>query len=341
VSISSHEQQGDAYSDDGFAMSPDGRFVAFASDADNLVPHDRNSIIDVFVRDRQKRVTRRVSISTSGSEARHNYSYSPTISADGRFVAFESFAHNLVEPHLHGRDREQAFIRDRRQHTTQLVSVSSGGDRSKSGAYAASISLDGHFVAFVAAADLGMPDSDGHPINHFDGFVRDVKAGTTELITKHVAPLAGIALSAHGRYVAEEVYRDLLPGDENHRHDIIRVDRETGISELVSVSSEEVAGDAASKFPMISANGRYIAFVSKADNLVLNDTNGQKDVFVRDMLEGTTTRVSLGRHGTECVAPCDLSALSSDGRHVAFDSARGLVPHDDNRVQDVYYRRWR
>ena len=127
------------------AISADGRFVAFSSDATNLVPGDTNGTADVFVRDRQTGTTRRVSVGSGGAQG-NGLSVDPAISADGRFVAFASDATNLVPGDTNGAD--DVFVRDRQTGTTRRVSVGSGGAQGDRVSFDPAISADGRFVAF-------------------------------------------------------------------------------------------------------------------------------------------------------------------------------------------------
>ncbi|MBI4470036.1 MAG: PD40 domain-containing protein, partial [Acidobacteria bacterium] len=178
------ESEGDARSDRP-SISADGRFVAFESEATNLVPGDGNSAHDVFVRDRLTGVTERVSVSSTGTEAigdQYFYSVSASISADGRFVAFDSSATNLVPGD--GNNAHDVFVRDRLTGVTERVSVSSTGTEAIGDPYdysgSASISADGRFVAFESDATNLVP---GDTNKARDIFVRDRLTGVTERVS--------------------------------------------------------------------------------------------------------------------------------------------------------------
>jgi Tol biopolymer transport system component len=190
------------------SLSFDGRWVAFLSTATNLVPGDENGVIDVFVHDRATGTTERVNVDSTGGEARGG-SFSPVISADGRVVAFESWATNLV-PGDGTADFADIFVHDREAGTTERVSVALGG---------------------------GDPDGD-------------------------------------------------------------------------------------SRAPALSADGRYVAFESRASNLIAGDGGRSTDVFVFDRLTGTTERVSRGFGGGEANSGSFLPSISADGRYVAFERRR-------------------
>jgi Tol biopolymer transport system component len=161
VSVDSSGAQGNSSISRGSisSISADGRFVAFPSTADNLVPGDTNGNWDVFVRDRQTNVTARVSVDSSGTEG-NNWSGAPSISANGRFVAFHSLADNLVSGD--GNGKWDVFVHDRQTGVTERVSVDSSGMQGNAESFRASISADGRYVAFDSIADnLILGDTNG------------------------------------------------------------------------------------------------------------------------------------------------------------------------------------
>jgi Tol biopolymer transport system component len=333
VSISTAGAQGDGSSQYP-VVSADGRFVAFGSAADNLVAGDTNKHYDVFVRDRQTGSTERVSISTAGAQGDGD-SASPAISADGRFVAFQSAATNLVPGDTNG--HFDVFVRDRLTGNTERVSVSSSGAQADGNSGFAAISGDGRFVAFSSAATNLVP---GDTNNHWDVFVRDRLTGNTERINLSTAGAQGDgdslypapAISADGRFVAfSSAATNLVPGDTNGLRDVFVRDRQTGSTERVSVSSAGAQGDAISYAQAISGDGRFVAFASTATNLVPGDTNGHYDVFVRDRQTGSTERVSLSSAGAQGDEDSLFPSISADGRFVAYlSAATNLVADDTN-----------
>jgi Tol biopolymer transport system component len=112
----------------------------------------------------------------------------------------------------------------------------------------------------------------------------------------------------------------------------------TGQTRLVSRSSTGAPADGNSFFPSMSADGRYVAFVSRAANLVAGDTNGDDDVFVSDLLTGRTVRASIATNGAQGNGGSGEPSISADGRRVAFSSGAGLVPGDTNAARDVFVR---
>jgi len=313
----------------GNFVSADGRFVVFRSFAADLVPNDTNSNWDVFVRDRVRQTNERVSVDSSGGQSNGDsgllgFSMSP----DGRYIVFSSGATNLVSG---GSSGAHVFLRDRLLGTTELVSLSSAGAPGNSISLDPTLSDDGRFVAFESAASNLVPgDTNGRD----DIFVRDRVLATTELVS---VGLAGVpasdtsfytSITPDGRFVSFASYAsNLVAGDTNGKGDAFIRDRLSATTERVSVSSTGQQGDQISGgWPTMSSDGRFVAFVSAATNLVQGDTNSNWDVFVRDRQLGTTERVNLSSTGSQSTAGAALTSISGDGRYVAFESvAQDLI----------------
>jgi Tol biopolymer transport system component len=340
VSVGANSVQG---SDDSTApaFSAGGRFVAFASDAGNLVANDTNDDTDVFVRDRHAGTTERVSVGRNGAQG-DDESYLPSISADGRLVAFVSDAENLVPGDRN--DSADVFVHDRRARTTVRVSGGSGRSEADSDSLFAAISADGRFVAFVSDASNLVPgDTNGST----DVFVFDRETGRTERVSVgrdsaegNGVSLFPVAISAGGRFVAfPSNASNLVPGDTNGVTDVFVRDRRTRRTERISVGQGGAQANGVSFAQAISADGRFVVFYSYASNLVPNDTNRSPDVFVHDRRTRTTTRVSVARNGAQANNASDVAAISADGRYVTFRSdASNLVPGDTNGTGDVFLR---
>jgi Tol biopolymer transport system component len=322
-------------------ISADGRYVAFASQATNLVPGDTNGFNDIFVRDLQTGTNTRVSVSSAGEQS-NSVSHGPAISADGRYVAFYGGGSNLVPGDTNG--TWDVFVRDTVAGTTERVSISTAGAESPCCASTdASITADGRYVAFLSQGRLDPSvNNNGQEI-----YVRDRVAGTTTL----VRPAADGSLSngirhadisADGRFIAfQSSATNIVPPDANgSAHDVFVKDLVAGTTTLVSQATDGTQGNHDSWMPSISANGRYVAFHSWANNLVPGDTNTQPsyDVFVRDTLLGTTTRVNLTPAGGEADGSSTTASISADGSLVYFEStATNLYPNDlVNGFQDVF-----
>ena len=339
VSIDSSGVEGDFDSFDT-AISADARFVVFESFASNLVPGDTNGERDIFVRDRSIGTTQRVSVSSTGAQA-NDHSEHPSISADGRYVAFECFAANLVLVDTNG--SRDIFVRDLSTGTTELVSVDSAGAQGNGDCDSPSISADGRLVAFTSRAGNLVPGDTGGLL---DIFVHDRLSGTTERVSLDSGGTQGnfnsynASISADGRYVAFHSHAtNLVSGDTNGTIDVFVRDRQSGTTERVNVSSGGVQANSQSQDPSISADGRYVSFSSYASNLVVGDTNGYLDAFVRDRQSGTTERASVAADGTQGDFSSEASSISADGRCVAFPSySTNLVTGDTNDKRDIFVR---
>jgi hypothetical protein len=327
-------------------ISADGRFVAFVSEASNLVtspptcPPD-NLCDEVFVRDLQLGTTTLVSVNRAGTDGGNANSGAPVISADGRFVAFVSYASDLVANDNINTFTSNVFVRDLQTSTTTLGSVNSvgtdggNGNSVLDGIRSLTISADGRVVAFDSlASDLVANDTNGT----YDVFVRNLQTNTTTLVSLNSAGTdsgAGesdhLVMSADGRFVAFQT-RDGLSGG-----DVFVRDRQTNTTTLVSINRAGTR-TGSSYYPVISADGRFVAFWSDAGDLVANDTNGTYDVFVRALQTNKTRLVSVNSAGTdsgnnESGAP----VISADGRVVTFRSrADDLVATDTNGMMDVF-----
>ncbi len=270
------------------SISADGNVVVFESGASNLVAGDTNGLQDIFVHDRLSGQTTRVSVSSAGEQGNGasggDAISTPTLSGDGRFVAFQSRASNFVPGDTTGSD---IFVHDRLSGTTTKVSVSSSGAAANSDAVMPSISGDGRFVAFSSpAATLVAGDTNGVQ----DIFVHDQHTRETTRVSVSSARTqannfsALAAISANGRFVTFwSLASNLVAGDVNGAFaDVFTHDRLTGQTAIVSVATDGTQGNNDSREPAISADGRFVAFMSLANTLVPADTNGFFDIFVRD-----------------------------------------------------------
>jgi len=315
--ISVDEFGGDANGQSfGARVTADGRYVVFTSAADDLVSGDTNSRDDIFVRDRTMGTTDRASLDPGALEFTFD-SGSPSISDDGRFVAFSNNA--------------SMYLRDRIAVTTTLL-ISGGGPK---------ISADGTVIAFTTAANLALEDTNGVQ----DVYAYDVQGGTTELVSIDIGSIAAgdnsgtASISRDGRFIAFESESDsLVSGDTNAARDIFVRDLAAQVTTRVSVDSrgnEHDGGD--TRFASISRDGRYVFFRSDASNLVPGDTDEREDVYVRDREEGVTLKVSVGASGATADSVSDTGAISPDGRFAVFRSlASNIVAGDTNGVRDIF-----
>ncbi|MEG4632535.1 calcium-binding protein [Microcoleus sp. AR_TQ3_B6] len=345
VSVDSAGNQGNFFSGSP-SISADGRFVAFESGASNIVPGDTNNNNDIFVRDTLTNTTTLVSLDSAGNQG-NNSSYRPSISADGRFVAFESYASNIVPGDTNSSPdfilSRDIFVRDTLTNTTTRVSVDSAGNQANSLSDRASISADGRFVAFTSDASNIVP---GDTNNRNDIFVRDTLTNTTTRVSVDSAGnqqngssfFNVSSISGDGRFVAFESNAvNLVPGDTNRDTDIFVRDTLTNTTTRVSVDSAGNQANDVSYSPSISADGRFVAFESFASNIVAGDTNRERDIFVRDRLTNTTTRVSVDSAGNQRNIDSDNPSISADGRFVAFESDAFNIVRDPN-INDILVR---
>ena len=338
VSVSSGGTQGNVASY-ASAVSWDGRYVAFASGASNLVAGDTNGAQDVFVRDTTTGVTTRVSVATGATES-NGASDVPAVSWDGRYVVFHSDATNLVAGDTNG--KTDVFVHDRDTGATSRVSVAGDATQGDSWSYSGALSEDGrHVVFYSAASNLVAGDTNGYQ----DVFVHDRDTGVTSRASVATDGTEGDSnsyspvVSGDGRYVAfSSEAMNFLADDVNwDSSDVFVHDRVTGVTSLVSVASDGTQGDGSSDRSSITRDGRHVAFHSYASNLVPGDANGESDVFVHDTTTGTTTRVSVPSGGGEAGGSSSDPVISGAGRYVAFSSnASNLVAGDTNGQRDVF-----
>ena len=367
------------------AVTPDGRFVVFSGGVTpDIAPgiSDPNNVGGIFVRDTVRGTTTVVNVTPAGNTIGDGPSFDPSISDDGRYVAFMSFADDLTandtNDHINNGSPRIAdiFVRDLQTATTTLVSVNLNGTSSSNfgilfvGADQARISNDGRFVLFTSdALDLAANDSN----DSIDLFVRDLRAGTTTVVSVNRAGVASgnrtrltsggffnfdPEISADGRYIAFVSYAPNMTADDtvcfdgpcdglNSLPDIFVRDIVAGTTTLVDVNRAGTGGgEVGATDPSLSADGRRIAFRSASRDLVANDTTPQFDIYVRDLDARTTALVSVNRFGTNggSTPSGGINSfdplISADGRSVAFtSSATDLVANKtDFLTQDVFVR---
>lgn len=373
--ITSHVQGtgGDSFSP---AISGNGQFVAFASYADNLSNIDENpdAESEIYVSSHAFGGIpgmRRVSIDSAGLLPNGD-SFSPSISFNGRYVAFDSAADNLVagDTPAGGGGYVDIFLRDRdgnedlifdevADSTTTRVSLTSLGLEANGASINSAISTDGQFVAFESDADNLLDDPTQLPdTNTFrDIFVRDTLVETTSRVSVSTADdeadddSFAPSISATGRFVAFESDATNLVEDDTlgHRDIFVRDTAAPVLTSRVSVASDGTEANGDSFAPVISANGRFVAFHSDATNLLGAgaDQNGLTDVFVHDLTTGETIRVSINSlEGEATGGPSSSPAISDDGRFIGFESdATNLIgvcvqgeSGDCGGFRDIFFR---
>lgn len=338
------------------AISAAGRYVAFESSATNLVSGDGSIVQDIFVYDTTLGTTARVSISSGGIPG-DAASFKPQLSSDGRFVAFMSYATTLVagdnttisDVYLHDRDPDADGIYDEGNGTTVRASVDASGSPLTAASDFPSISADGNFVAFASGNNVYVYDR--------------VNATTQNINSAGNGSSAYTSLSSDGRYVAySSTATNLVTGDTNAVEDVFVYDRTLTTTIRASMSQSGVQSTYASKSPAISADGRYVVFVTEAG--ALNTRASRTDVtfdaisaatggggggggttatyyvYRRDLTLNVTVRAGSAYSGAVPNASSGNAAMSSDGALIAFSSlATNLTcTTDSNGFTDVYLR---
>lgn len=318
-------------------ISADGRLITFESRASALVPGDTNGTSDIFVHDRQTGATERISIDTFGNQG-DGPSFEAAISADGSSVAFYSRATNLVSGDTNGEG--DIFVHDRLTAATERVSVDGKGNQANGESFQPRLSADGRFIAFKSRA-LNLVSGGASAPNVY---VRDRLLGTTEIVSvdslgnhSNLAATGHQDISADGRLVTfNSPASNLVPGDTNGEPDIFVHDRQTGVTERVSVHSAGSQANDESEWPKLSGDGRYVVFQSRATNLVDFETCGG-GIYLHDRDTGTTI-VEVSKCTAEGgSASAGQPSISEDGRFVTFHTGnRDLIAGDTNGATDVF-----
>ena len=331
-------------------MTPDGRFVVFCSDATNLVANDTNGFTDVFVRDLVNNTTTLVS-ADAPIQPRNFFvstpilpSRTPAVTPDGRYIAFlgvlQSTASGLPGYQPFG----GVFIRDTVMGTTtwassNAVPVAGFVTTSSTGyfSYHPEISDDGRFVSFKTSSFNGLGSA---AVLRFDS-----SSNSLSLISTNAAPLAysddvyGPEMTADGRFIAFVTGRaqtNQLPFTS-----VFLADTQAGTNIPISVCPDgTLSTNSTSDTPVITADGRFVAFLSNATNLVANAVSNGFHIYLRDLQNGVTTLIDADTNGAASVNEYgNVPSLSADGNFVAFASADGpLVAQDNNRAEDVFVR---
>jgi Tol biopolymer transport system component len=265
-------------------ITPDGRYVLFASTSANLVggpgglgiPQPAQPQMNVYVRDRQTGITVLVNVNSAGTAGGNGDSFPSAISSDGQFVAFESAASNLLAGDTNGAGG--VFVRDIVNNITTLVSVSTNGSPGNGPSRDAAMTPDGRYVAFVSAANnLVAGDTNGIP----NVFVRDLQLGVTTLAS-------------------------------------------AGAQEFTGASGTPMTAGSSSEGPVLSVDGRYVAFLSTAVGLVTN-VSSAGELYVRDLVQGTTAWVSTNAHQINSSAVSANYAMSTNGQWIAYQATGGAT----------------
>lgn len=339
---------GDAPDSNGRYISDDGRYVVFQSNAPDLVDVDDNLKQDVFVRDALFGITYMVSFNQAIGNSGDGASANPTISATGRFIAFESEAQDLVENGPADlAEHRKIFLHDLTNRTNKLLSTDSTGGTNgiDADSFRPKINFDGKVVAFESLARLAANDG-----NFFqDIYVRNVAQGSPVLVSADAgrrspnAPSANPSISDDGRWVVfDSLASDLVTNDNDGitetARDVFLRNLETNTTTLVSSNSASTgSGNFASSRASINGNGTAVVFQSQATNLIqgfVHDNTAQNfDVFAYNVATAAKTLVSTARGTTLRTGNGNSfnSTISRDGRYIAFEgTASNLIGGDRN-----------
>lgn len=357
------------------SLSADGQQVAFPSAATNLVAGVPGGFDQIYARDRGAGVTSLMSADGAGNPANGVCGY-PFITANGRRVAFESHASNLVggdtnssnDVFVHDRDTDENGVFDEPGHTSTVrVDVSSTGAQNNTFASDITISADGQYAVFMSPSGnltsesqngrryiyLRDRDQDGNHVFDEPGGVETIKISFSCAAIDGSCTSGIPRISADGSTVAyvQSATINVDPAQQSDGvYHVYAYDRASGTTHQMDVSTSGGAANGMSQYADTSATGRYVSFWSAATNLVPSDTNGKGDFFVHDRdADGngvfdepgktTTEIVSVSTSGTQQDGDGIVARISADGRHVAFEStATNLVPSDTNGVSDVFRR---
>lgn len=300
IELTSINQNGVAGNGPSYApkLSLDGRYIAFQSQATDLVPNDGNGFQDIFVFDRVTGTTKRVNISSNGVEA-NGESDNALISNNGEYVVFTSAANNLTDGDTN--QYKDIFIHNLTANTTERIVINYYNGVSPN-----DITSDGRFISFGRKMESAYTNS----------FIYDCLTGLEEQVSlandgsgeNHVSDQSSI--SDDGRYVAfhSDSTNLIPPPGYTNFGDIFVRDRQNGITELISVSVNGANGDGNSDSPFISNDGRFVAFTSYAKNLINNDSGTNGGIFLRDRVNGTTTKIAIG----------SILSMSGDARYIVM-----------------------
>jgi uncharacterized repeat protein (TIGR01451 family) len=348
ASVGTGEVEGDGSSFHAYT-SHDGRYIAFESYSQNWVydgPANQPNYADIFVRDMQNGTTIKLTTGLWGGTA-DDKSFFPSVSDDGRYIAYLSYARNLVNGDTNGDnpwvvDGLDIFIYDQMLGTTNRVSLNYAGQQIQ-GESAGVISGDGKLVVFASNGPNVLPTANPGKTTFI--YIRDWQSGAIEQIldtTDGLHPIGlthQIATDYDAQYIAfSSTASNLVPNDFNNNQDVFLYNRQTGTTTLVSRSLGGDSGDDYSGRPQLSPGGEYLTFMSYATNLVPGDSNGFEDIFLYEIATGNIQRISLTPGGQEANGDSKEPTICDNGRYIAWLSgATNFTPLDINAFNDVFF----
>jgi hypothetical protein len=298
---------------------------------------DTNGTKDIVIKDTTNEAVVAATKGYDGSPA-DSYSNICAIAADGTFASYHSNAANLVSDDNNA--KIDVFVYKVATDSIQLISRSSDGTIGDNHSYSASSHDGRHFVFRSLASNLVPGDNNGK----YDIFLKDIQDGSVERLSidSDEAQSNHDSLNAHltpdRRYVLfDSTATNLVASDTNAVDDVFLRDRTLGTTERISIADDESEANGASSGVGVSADGRYIIFLSSASNLVSGDSNASKDFFIRDRTLGTTVRINPTHDGNEINAGITSGATTPDLRYLVFlTSATNIVAVDTNAKSDVF-----
>lgn len=319
------------------SASGDGRFVAFASGSSVLVEGDTNGRQDIFVIDRSTSELRRISMGAGGVQPNHD-SYAPSISLDGNYVLFSSKASNLVAGDTN--NAEDLFLYDAGDGKVKRLAESVHGSEYGGSGSPYMISADGRFAAYSGKSS--------RLESSHDILLKDLRDGTVTVVARqpylYDNTRSRVTISADGRYIAFDSFsRNIVPQDAGGNYsgkfrDVYLYDAALGEMRRISEPASGGQANGHSQYPAVSADGRYVAYQSRATNIVPDDTGSMLDIYVYDRISGVTELASAGADGASMAGPAYDAAISGDGRFVAFHTSNAYDSADEGGLQDVYIR---
>lgn len=342
ISVASDGTQADN-SSHGADISDDGRYITFYSTANNLVPGEQVHFSQVYVHDRLNDQTERVSVAADGGLENGSSSH-PAINADGRYIVFSSNANNLVVNDSSDTFSD-VFLYDRLNHVTEKISVASDGSSGDRFSNIASITDDGQIVAFSSFASNFSTDDTN---NARDIFLHHRVSRVTERVRisydgVQASESSGSRISGDGRFILlTSRATNLVIGDTNNYRDVFVHDRLNATTERVNLSNNGSQANDDSFGGSISADGRFITYMSYANNLSPEDhyLNWWSDIFIFDRVIKTSELISVSSAGEIGNHDSERPTVSADGRFVSFHSGASNLTPDDNGLGkiDIFIR---
>lgn len=321
------------------AISRNGRYIIYHSDAPDLVPNDTNNSHDVFLYDRLTRTTERISLGLGGVQG-NNRSMFGDLSTDGRFLTFHSEATNLVPNDTN--NAWDVYFHDRLTGQFERISITSAGQQANATSIFPDISGSGRFITFYSEATNLVPNDTN---NATDIFLHDRQNQTTERISVSTGgaqangPSIFPDISADGRYIVyESAAANLVPNDTNATEDIFLYDRINKTTQRINLTTSGQQGNGRASYPIITTNNRFVTYTSYADNMHPDDPDTDGDIYLRDLVSGTTELITRGLNNQPTNGESHYPSISGDGRFLAFHSWAGnLVPGDTNNTIDIFH----